>query len=44
MATKSKTKITESRKITFGVRRCGKHAKSSGPKARKTSKYRGQGR
>lgn len=44
MATKTKTKLSESRKITFGVRRGGKHAKSSGPKAKNVKKYRGQGR
>jgi hypothetical protein len=44
MATKAKTKSGESIKITFGVRRSGKHAKASGPKARKVKKYRGQGR
>jgi hypothetical protein len=35
----------ESKKIVFGVRRKGKHAKTSGPKATSTKKkYRGQGR
>lgn len=34
----------ESRKITFGKRKGGKAAKSRGPKDRKSSKYRGQGR
>ena len=35
----------ESKKIVFGVRRKGKHAKSFGPKANATKKkYRGQGR
>jgi len=34
----------ESRKITFGKRKGGKAKKSSGPKERKVSKYRGQGR
>jgi hypothetical protein len=35
----------ESKKIVFGVRRKGKHAKTSGPKAASTKKkYRGQGR
>lgn len=34
----------ESRKITFGKRKCGKAKKSSGPKERKVSKYRGQGK
>ena len=36
--------INDSRKITFGRRKGGKPAKSSGPKAKSTSKYRGQGR
>ncbi len=31
-------------KITFGKRKNGKYAKSTGPKAKKVSKYRGQGR
>jgi len=35
---------SESRKITFGNRRKGKHKKTSGPKDKKVSKYRGQGR
>ena len=34
----------ESRKITFGKRKGGKAKKSSGPKERKVSKYRGQGK
>ena len=35
----------ESKKIVFGVRRKGKHAKTSGPKANATKKkYHGQGR
>ena len=34
----------ESRKITFGKRKGGKARKSSGPKDRKVSKYRGQGK
>jgi hypothetical protein len=33
----------ESKKITFGVRRKGKHSKTSGPKNRRTKKSRGQG-
>jgi hypothetical protein len=37
-------KITDSRKITFGSRKGGKAAKSRGPKDKKVSKYRGQGR
>jgi hypothetical protein len=44
MATKAKNKTTESKKITFGVRRSGKHAKTRGPKAKSIKKYRGQGR
>ena len=31
-------------KITFGKRKSGKSKKSSGPKDKKVSKYRGQGR
>jgi hypothetical protein len=34
----------ESRKLTFGKRKGGKAAKSKGPKDKKVSKYRGQGR
>jgi hypothetical protein len=34
----------ESRKISFGRRKGGKAAKSRGPKDKKVSKYRGQGR
>jgi hypothetical protein len=34
----------EARKVTFGRRKGGKAAKSRGPKAKKISKYRGQGR
>lgn len=34
----------ESRKITFGKRKGGKAAKVRGPKAKKVSAYRGQGR
>jgi hypothetical protein len=38
-------KITnDSRKITFGVRKGGKPAKSKGPKDKSVSKYRGQGK
>jgi len=36
--------LGESRKITFGKRKGGKARKSNGPKVRKASKYRGQGR
>ena len=35
---------SEAKKITFGVRRKGHHAKRQGPKAKSVSKYRGQGR
>lgn len=31
-------------KISFGVRKGGKHKKSRGPKEKLVSKYRGQGR
>lgn len=31
------------KKVTFGVRRKGKAKKSSGPKDKPVSKYRGQG-
>ena len=40
----AKGKLTDSRKITFGKRKGGKAAKSRGPKDKKVSKYRGQGR
>jgi hypothetical protein len=41
----AKAKSTgESRKTTFGKRKGGKAAKSRGPKKKKISKYRGQGR
>lgn len=40
----AKAKGTEAKKISFGKRRLGKYAKSTGPKAKKVSKYRGQGR
>jgi hypothetical protein len=33
----------EAKKITFGVRRKGKHSKTSGPKSKKTKRSRGQG-
>lgn len=39
----AKTKSLDSRKISFGRRKGGKAAKSSGPKDKKVSKYRGQG-
>lgn len=34
----------EAKKIVFGVRRKGKHAKTSGPKDSHTKKSRGQGK
>jgi hypothetical protein len=41
----AKTKASsESKKIVFGVRRKGKHQKTSGPKDKKTKKNVGQGR
>lgn len=36
--------IADSRKTTFGKRKGGKPAKSTGPKCKGVSKYRGQGR
>ena len=39
----AKVKIS-SNKLTFGKRKGGKAAKSSGPKSKAVSKYRGQGR
>jgi hypothetical protein len=36
-------KGTDARKVTFGRRKGGKATKSRGPKAKKVSKYRGQG-
>jgi len=41
MATKKSDKVG---KVTFGVRKKGKHRKSKGPKDKQVSKYRGQGR
>lgn len=35
---------TEAKKVVFGVRRKGKHSKTSSPKDKQTKKYRGQGR
>jgi hypothetical protein len=35
---------SDSRKISFGKRKGGKASKTSGPKAKSVSKYRGQGR
>lgn len=40
----AKVKSADSRKISFGKRKKGKAAKSKGPKDKKVSKYRGQGR
>jgi hypothetical protein len=41
----AKSKVSsEAKKITFGVRRKGKHAKTSGPKDKRTKRNRGQGR
>jgi len=39
----AKIKIS-SNKVTFGKRKGGKASKSSGPKAKSVSRYRGQGR
>lgn len=36
--------LSSIRKITFGKRKGGKARKSSGPKDKSVSKYRGQGR
>ena len=41
---KAKGGAKEARKITFGKRKGGKAVKSRGPKDKKVSKYRGQGR
>ena len=35
---------SDSRKISFGKLKTGRAYKTSGPKAKKISKYRGQGR
>jgi hypothetical protein len=40
----AKVKAGDSKKVTFGKRKTGRLRKSSGPKAKKVSKYRGQGR
>lgn len=34
----------ESIKVTFGKRKCGRAKKSSGPKDKSVSKYKGQGK
>jgi hypothetical protein len=39
-----KKSSADARKITFGKRKAGKARKSKGPKDKKVSKYRGQGR
>lgn len=44
MAVKKGSKAGDSRKVSFGKRKGGKAAKSSGPKDKKVSKYRGQGK
>ena len=40
----AKATKNDSRKITFGKRKGGKASKVRGPKAKKISAYRGQGR
>lgn len=40
----AKSKGAESKKISFGKRRTGRLRKTSSPKDKKVSKYRGQGR
>lgn len=40
----AKVKSADSRKISFGKRKKGKASKLRGPKDKKVSKYRGQGR
>jgi len=40
----AKPKAGDARKITFGKRKGGKPTKSRGPKDKKISKYRGQGK
>jgi hypothetical protein len=40
----AKKKEEKTGKITFGVRKGGKHQKSKGPKDKNVSEYRGQGR
>lgn len=41
---KAKSAGASNNKITFGVRKGGKYKKTSGPKEKKVSKYRGQGK
>jgi hypothetical protein len=36
--------ISSANKVVFGKRKGGKPAKSKGPKCKRVSKYRGQGR
>lgn len=40
----AKAKTADNRKQVFGRRKGGKAAKSAGPKCKKVSQYRGQGR
>jgi len=40
----AKAKSTSNNKISFGKRKGGKPAKTSGPKAKPVKQYRGQGR
>lgn len=40
----AKAKASDSKKISFGKRKGGKAAKTSGPKAKPVKKYRGQGK
>lgn len=40
----AKATRNDAKKVNFGRRKGGKAAKSSGPKDKKISKYRGQGR
>ena len=40
----AKGKASNNNKTTFGKRKGGKAQKTSGPKAKPTKKYRGQGR
>lgn len=37
-------KATNSNKVTFGKRKCGKYKKTTGPKDKPTKKYVKQGR
>ena len=36
--------VGSARKVSFGKRRIGKYKKTTGPKAQKSKRYRGQGR